>query len=67
MNNTLAGKHYRSIIIGTINNLFRMNGIDVTLEVEDVSFGNVTTTTETTEEQPVQQDITEDNIEEQEV
>lgn len=64
--NTIAGKHYRSIIIGTINNLFRMNGIDVTLEVEDVSFGNVTTT-ETTEEQPVQQDITEDNIEEQEV
>lgn len=56
--NQLAGKHYRNIILGTVNSLFAMNGIEVQLEVDDISFG---------EQKTVQQDITEENIEEAEI
>lgn len=63
--NTLAGKYYRGIILGTVNNLFAMNGIDVQLEVEDIKFDIDSDTTTT--EQAVQQDITEENIEEAEI
>lgn len=59
---TIAGKHYRNIVLNTINNLFKMNGIDVKLEVEDIKFdisGNKS-------EKEVKQDISEENIIEQE-
>ena len=53
----VAGRHYRNIILGTINSLFAMNGIDVKLKVNDITFNSSSVKS---------QDISEDNIIEQE-
>lgn len=64
--NAIAGKHYRSIILDTINQLFRMNGLDVKLEIEDMSFGSSVQKKQETGDAGKNVDINEDNIEEQE-
>lgn len=48
--NLIAGRHYRNIILNTINHLFLMNGIETTLEVEDIY---------TTNNNEVEQDVEE--------
>ena len=34
--NLIAGRHYRSTILGAVNHMFAMNGIAIELEVEDI-------------------------------
>lgn len=68
---TLTGKNNRDVILGTINEMFKMNGIDVEISVKELSFldneGETKSDTPDTQEAPEKsQDITEDNIEEQE-
>lgn len=43
----IAGKYYRSVILGSVNNMFKMNGIDIELEVEDLKFGDDVSNTAT--------------------
>lgn len=66
---TLTGRYARQAIIGTINELFKMNGIDTEITVKEINFlGDEKEQVNDANEAPeTTQDITEDNIEEQEV
>ena len=70
--NELAGKHYRNVILGTVNELFRLNGIDIELTVEDLKFDNsdsstaVSESNDDTRDETANVDISDENIEEQE-
>lgn len=63
--NVVAGYHYRNIILGTINNLFKMNGIDIQLEVREISFDTSTSTPVSEPTEQPSQDISEENINEE--
>lgn len=66
---TLTGRYLRSIIISTINELFKMNGIDVEITVKELNFlGNENqsqTNQDNTEAPENTEDISENNITEE--
>lgn len=67
---TLAGNHARESVVGVINDCFRANGIDVSIELKPLSFfsGDDAVVEEKQEDDAPEtnQNITEDNIIEQE-
>ena len=66
--NKVVGNYNRQCVIKTVNNMFKMNGIDVEIIMKPLVFNNVTTDNKATTSAPDKnvddKDLTEDKIEE---